>query len=85
MKIVLDIKDSKADFIMELLSSFSYVKTEPIDTLDKPKKKVIKNVYQQEFAKDMQNDFEMSMLGELSFFLGLKIYQYEKGNIYLSK
>ena len=44
MKIVLDIKDSKADFIMELLSSFSYVKTEPIDTLDKPKKKVIKNV-----------------------------------------
>jgi hypothetical protein len=54
MKIVLDIKDSKADFIMELLSSFSYVKTEPIDTLDKPKKKVIKNVYQQEFAKDME-------------------------------
>ncbi len=54
MKIVLDIKDSKADFIMELLSSFSYVKTEPIDTLDKPKKKVIKNVYQQAFAKDME-------------------------------
>ena len=54
MKIVLDIKDSKADFIMELLSSFSYVKTEPIDTLDKPKKKVIKNVHQQGFAKDME-------------------------------
>ena len=54
MKIVLDIKDSKAEFIMELLSSFSYVKTEPIDTLDKPKKKVIKNVYQQGFAKDME-------------------------------
>ena len=24
-----------------------------------------------EFAKDMQNEFEMSLLGELSFFLGL--------------
>jgi hypothetical protein len=54
MKIVLDIKDSKAEFIMELLSSFSYVKTEPIDTLNKPKKKAIKNVYQQAFAKDME-------------------------------
>jgi hypothetical protein len=25
----------------------------------------------QNFAKDMQNEFEMSLLGELSFFLGL--------------
>jgi hypothetical protein len=25
------------------------------------------------FAKDMQNEFEMSLLGELSFFLGLQI------------
>jgi hypothetical protein len=25
----------------------------------------------QKFAKDMQNEFEMSLLGELSFFLGL--------------
>jgi hypothetical protein len=26
----------------------------------------------QKFAKDMQNEFEMSLLGELSFFLGLQ-------------
>jgi hypothetical protein len=29
----------------------------------------------QNFPKDMQNDFEMSLLGELSFFLGLQIRQ----------
>jgi hypothetical protein len=27
----------------------------------------------QKFAKDMKNEFEMSLLGELSFFLGLQI------------
>lgn len=27
----------------------------------------------QQFAKDMQNEFEMSLLGELKFFLGLQI------------
>ena len=30
MKILLDIKDSKADFVLELLRNFSYVKTEQI-------------------------------------------------------
>lgn len=30
MKVLLDIKDSKADFIMELLRSFSFVKAETI-------------------------------------------------------
>ena len=30
MKVLLDIKDSKADFIMELLKSFSFVKAEPL-------------------------------------------------------
>jgi hypothetical protein len=30
MKVLLDIKDNKADFIMELLRSFSYVKTKPL-------------------------------------------------------
>ncbi|PQJ11748.1 hypothetical protein CJD36_008105 [Flavipsychrobacter stenotrophus] len=30
MKLLLDIKDSKADFILELLGSFSYVKTKPL-------------------------------------------------------
>ena len=27
----------------------------------------------QQFAKDMQNEFEMSLLGELKFFLGLHV------------
>jgi polyhydroxyalkanoate synthesis regulator phasin len=30
MKAVLDIKDSKASFVMELLDSFSFVKVKPI-------------------------------------------------------
>jgi hypothetical protein len=30
MKVLLDIKDSKADFVMELLNSLSFVKAEPI-------------------------------------------------------
>lgn len=30
MKVLLDIKESKAAFIMELLHSFSYVKTKPL-------------------------------------------------------
>ena len=31
MKVLLDIKDNKADFIMELLRSFSFVKAETIN------------------------------------------------------
>jgi hypothetical protein len=34
----------------------------------------------QKFAKDMQNEFEMVLLGELSFFLGLQIHQTNQGN-----
>ncbi len=30
MKVLLDIKDKKAAFFMELLKSFSYVKTQPL-------------------------------------------------------
>lgn len=30
MKVLLDIKESKANFIMELLNSFSYVKAKPL-------------------------------------------------------
>ena len=30
MKAVLDIKDSKASFVMELLGNFSYIKVQPI-------------------------------------------------------
>jgi hypothetical protein len=33
----------------------------------------------QKFAKDMHNEFEMSLLGELSFFLGLHICQRNQG------
>jgi hypothetical protein len=38
----------------------------------------------QKFAKDMHNEFEMSLLGELSFFLGLQICQSNQG-IFISK
>ena len=31
------------------------------------------------FASEMNKEFEMSMLGELTFFLGLQISQLEKG------
>ena len=30
MKVMLDIKDNKADFVMELLRSLSFVKAEPL-------------------------------------------------------
>jgi hypothetical protein len=36
------------------------------------------------FAKDMHNEFEMSLLGELSFFLGLQICQINQG-IFISQ
>ena len=36
------------------------------------------------FAKDMQSEFEMSLLGELSFFLGLQIHQSNQG-IFISQ
>ena len=29
------------------------------------------------FAKEMQSEFEMSMMGELTFFLGLQVKQYK--------
>ena len=38
----------------------------------------------QKFAKDMQSEFEMSLLGELSFFLGLQIRQRNQG-IFISQ
>jgi hypothetical protein len=38
----------------------------------------------QEFAIEMKKEFEMSMLGELPFFLGLQISQSYKG-IFISK
>jgi hypothetical protein len=38
----------------------------------------------QKFAKDMQSEFKMSLLGELSFFLGLQIRQSNQG-IFISQ
>ena len=38
----------------------------------------------QQFAKDMQKEFEMSLLGELKFFLGLQISQQNNG-IFISQ
>jgi hypothetical protein len=38
----------------------------------------------QKFTKDMHNEFEMSLLGELSFFLGLQIRQSNQG-IFISQ
>jgi hypothetical protein len=38
----------------------------------------------QKFAKDMHNEFEMSLLGELSFFLQLQIRQSNQG-IFISQ
>jgi hypothetical protein len=37
----------------------------------------------QQFAKDMQNEFEMSLLVELSFFLGLQICQSNQEFLFL--
>jgi hypothetical protein len=31
MKVLLDVKDNKAEFVMELLNSLSFVKAEPLD------------------------------------------------------
>ena len=41
MKVILDIKDTKADFVMELLHSLSYVKTK---TLTPGKAKILQDV-----------------------------------------
>ena len=38
----------------------------------------------QQFVKDMQSEFEMSLLGELKFFLGLEISQLNNG-IFISQ
>jgi hypothetical protein len=38
----------------------------------------------EDFSKTMQNEFEMSMMGELTFFLGLQIKQSVDG-IFISQ
>lgn len=39
----------------------------------------ILNTLSEQFANDMKKEFEMSMLGELIFFLGFQILQSDKG------
>jgi len=41
MKVLLDIKDDKADFVMELLSNFKFVKAEPLTPY---KSKVLRDI-----------------------------------------
>lgn len=41
MKVLLDIKDSKASFVMEVLKNFSFVKAKPIST---PKAQLIEEI-----------------------------------------
>ena len=43
MKVLLDIKDTKADFVMELLESLSFVKAQPLSPY---KAKVLEDVRQ---------------------------------------
>jgi hypothetical protein len=43
-----------------------------------------KDMLNQKYAKDMQNEFEMSLLGELSFFLGFQTCQRNQG-IFISQ
>jgi hypothetical protein len=51
MKVLLDIKDNKVDFVMELLKNLSFVKTE---TISPSKEKSIKNIYKQKFRDEME-------------------------------
>lgn len=41
MKVLLDIKDNKADFVLELLKNFSFVKAKPVN---KKKEKFLKDL-----------------------------------------
>lgn len=54
MKVLLDIKDNKADFVMELLKSLSFVKAETISPAKKSKDKGVKNIYKQQFRDEME-------------------------------
>ena len=49
MKVLLDIKDTKADFVMELLNNFSFVKAKPLSPY---KAKVLEDV--KEAVEQMQ-------------------------------
>ncbi len=49
MKVLLDIKDNKAEFVMELLKSLSFVKAKPIS---QPKSRLMKEI--QESVEEMK-------------------------------
>ena len=49
MKVLLEIKDHKADFVMELLKSLSFVKAKPIA---QPKSRLMKEI--EESVKEMK-------------------------------
>ena len=61
MKVLLDIKDSKADFIMQLLKSFSFVKAEPLSPY---KSKVFKSL------KESINEMKLIESGKLKSISG---------------
>lgn len=50
MKIILDVKDNKAAFFMELLKNFTYVKAEPLIQNKTNLKKSLKMKNDQEFS-----------------------------------
>ena len=56
MRILLDIKDSKAVFFMELLKNFSFVKAKPIDEN--------KNIFVEEF-KEAINNVKLAKQGKI--------------------
>jgi len=52
MKVLLDIKDEKADFVMEVLHNFSFVKTHPIsDNKSKLMKELRESIQEVNLAK----------------------------------
>lgn len=56
MRVLLDIKDNKAPFVMELLKSFSFVKTKPLTPF---KAKVLEDV------KDAVEEMKLIKTGKL--------------------
>lgn len=67
MKVLLEIKDSKADFVMELLNSLSYVKTKPLgkpgSKLEKEIKEAVEEMKLIRAGKKKANDAEEFLNG----------------------
>ncbi|GJX49696.1 retrovirus-related pol polyprotein from transposon TNT 1-94 [Tanacetum coccineum] len=75
----------KPDHVYKLKKALYGLKQAPKAWYDRLKAFLIKHEYNNrndicdEFAKIMHDEFEMSMMGELNFFLGLQIKQMEDG------